>query len=108
MRASRNGDEDRERREKGRGLDGRGRQHGGFEFSRSDEAADSGEFFDARFGRRPGFRSAHTAHTAEHFAGGDHHAKVQIYLRDSYHGGGRSVTLPVPRRDAHGRMSINS
>lgn len=77
----------------------------GFEFSGSDfggaEGFDHSDFFEALFGHAGGRRGARTAF---HAAGEDRHAKIQIELRDAYHGARRSVSLRIPVMDAQGRM----
>ena len=75
----------------------------GFEFSGPGGGADPvhSDFFASLFGRRPRTGAGPTA-------GGDHHAKVQIELQDSYRGGRRTVTLRVPQSDAQGLMSLQT
>lgn len=73
-----------------------GFEFGGFEFGGGDFGmggdGDHSAFFDALFrnARRQGSRAPAPA------GGGDHHAKVQIELRDSYCGGQRSISLRTP------------
>jgi curved DNA-binding protein len=73
----------------------------GFEFSGQDaggDGADHSDFFESLFGRRG--RTAARGHP-----GSDHHAKVQIDLRDAYHGATRNISLRLPVFDAQGRPS---
>ena len=83
----------------------------GFEFSGSgpgdaaDEFAHSA-FFEALFrGQRAG-AGAGASRAPSHRAGGDHHARVQIDLEDSYRGGRRSISLRAPTADAQGRVTL--
>jgi curved DNA-binding protein len=80
----------------------------GFEFSGADagEAADldRSAFFEALFGHRAA--EGRGGRGPSRAAGGDHHAKVQIDLQDSYRGARRSITLQVPVRDAQGKLSL--
>jgi curved DNA-binding protein len=83
---------------------------GGFEFSGRDfgagEAFDHSDFFEALFGRRAAGARGRRASPA--MAGGDHHAKVVIDLRDAYRGARRTISLRVPKIDAHGRVSMEA
>lgn len=77
----------------------------GFEFSGADvggDAFDRSDFFDALFGRRARPHGGH----AMHMPGRDHHAKVQIDLRDAYLGARRTVSLRVPQMDAQGHVTL--
>ncbi len=80
----------------------------GFEFSGRDFGAGDGfdrsDFFESLFGRHGA--GAGAARSAAPRAGGDHHAKVQIALFDSYRGGRRIVTLRAPEIDAQGRVTM--
>jgi curved DNA-binding protein len=80
----------------------------GFEFSGRDFGAgpdlSHSDFFEALFGRQAA--GARGPRAAEHMAGGDHHAKVQIDLQDSYRGGRRSISLRVPQIDAQGHVTL--
>lgn len=77
----------------------------GFEFSGGGggdfQDFDRSDFFEALFGRR-----AAGARASQSMAGGDHHAKVQIDLKDSYQGARRTISLRVPQRDAQGRVAL--
>ncbi|MGB5062408.1 MAG: DnaJ C-terminal domain-containing protein [Candidatus Competibacter sp.] len=82
----------------------------GFEFSGTDFAEghrhdfNRSDFFESLFGyQATGTRGARTS---DHRTGGDHHAKVQIDLQDSYRGGHRSISLRVPKMDANGRTTM--
>ena len=80
---------------------------GGYEFNDRDAGRggnfDHSDFFETLFGRGGGTGRPHAPGQA---AGGDHHAKVQIELRDAYRGGQRSVTLRVPQMDANGHVTM--
>ena len=76
----------------------------GFEFAGGDADAgaqrDHSDFFEALFGRqRAGARRS--------AAGGDHHAKVQIDLLDSYRGAQRTISLRAPAIDAQGHVTMH-
>lgn len=80
----------------------------GFEFSGADFADghdfNRSDFFESLFGHTAtGTRSARAS---DHRAGGDHHAKVQIDLQDSYRGGHRSISLRVPKLDANWKATM--
>jgi curved DNA-binding protein len=81
----------------------------GFEFSSGADGAsatDHSDFFEALFGRAAaGMRGAHGP---VHAGGEDHHAKVQIDLMDSWHGGRRSISLQMPARDAQGNLVLQT
>jgi curved DNA-binding protein len=81
----------------------------GFEFSGAgDDAADAdrSDFFEALFGRAAaGMRGARGPF---HAGGNDHHAKVEIDLRDAWHGGRRTISLQAPVRDAEGNLSLQT
>ena len=71
----------------------------------ADEFAHSA-FFEALFrGQRAG-AGAGASRAPSHRAGGDHHARVQIDLEDSYRGGRRSISLRAPTADAQGRVTL--
>jgi curved DNA-binding protein len=73
----------------------------GFEFSGRDfgNCAEFSDFFESLFGK-----AARAQGRQAHAQGEDHHAKVQVDLRDAYHGAQRSITLSVPVVDAQGRV----
>ncbi len=79
----------------------------GFEFSGRDagtgDGGDYSDFFESLFGRRAG--PGHASQRAMHTQGQDHHAKVEIDLKDAYHGAQRSISLRMPVMDAQGRVS---
>lgn len=80
------------------GFEFSGRDFGeGHDFNRSD-------FFESLFGRQAA--GARGPRASDHRAGGDHHAKVQIDLQDSYRGGRRSISLRVPQIDASGHATM--
>ncbi|MDE2564450.1 MAG: DnaJ domain-containing protein [Burkholderiales bacterium] len=75
----------------------------GFEFSGRGDAGGGGDysdFFETLFGR------ARAGAAARPRPGGDHHAKVQIELRDAYLGARRTIALRVPVIDAAGRATL--
>ncbi|WP_020202530.1 DnaJ C-terminal domain-containing protein [Cupriavidus sp. WS] len=79
----------------------------GFEYSGGDGYAgadmDHSDFFETLFGARAaGARGAR----GTHMAGSDHHAKVQIDLRDAYRGARRTISLRVPQMDADGHVRM--
>ncbi len=78
----------------------------GFEFSGRDSGAGQGpshsDFFETLFGRQAA--GARGPRPPAHLAGGDHHAKVQIDLQDSYRGARRSISLRVPQIDPSGQV----
>jgi len=80
----------------------------GFEFSGRDfgDGPDltHSDFFEALFGRQAA--SARGPRASGRMAGGDHHAKVQIDLQDSYRGGRRTISLRVPKLDASGHVTM--
>jgi curved DNA-binding protein len=81
----------------------------GFEFTQGTGAAPNRErsdFFEALFGRAAAHRRGHGAPADA--AGDDHHAKVQIELPESYHGGRRTVSLQVPTRDSEGQLGFKT
>ncbi|WP_420991988.1 DnaJ C-terminal domain-containing protein [Cupriavidus sp. 30B13] len=77
----------------------------GFEFSGGDGYAehetDHSDFFETLFGARQG------GGRGARMAGSDHHAKVQIDLRDAYRGGRRTIALRVPQVDADGHVRMH-
>ena len=80
----------------------------GFEFSGADFADghdfNHSDFFESLFGHTA--TGTRGSRASEHRAGGDHHAKVQIDLQDSYRGGHRSISLRVPKLDANGKATM--
>jgi curved DNA-binding protein len=86
----------------------------GFEFRDfGGEGADMGgfsDFFESLFGhagRRPPARGSRTQRDFR-IRGEDHHARVVVDLEDSYKGASRSITLQVPGRDDHGRVTTRA
>ncbi|MEH6436781.1 DnaJ C-terminal domain-containing protein [Massilia sp. DD77] len=51
-------------------------------------------------------RGRHARHGGHQMRGEDIHAAVRIDLRDAYHGGSRTVSLRMPHRDGHGRVTM--
>jgi len=78
-----------------------------FEFSGNDtrtgEGADYSDFFEALFGRKTGHGKAQQQ--TRHSKGQDHHAKVEIDLKDAYHGAQRSISLRMPVMDSKGHVT---
>ena len=73
----------------------------GFEFSGAGPGAgkaDFSEFFESLFGRGAsgGFAREAPGQRGYSARGEDHHARVQIDIRDSYTGATRPITLQVP------------
>lgn len=66
----------------------------GFEFRGDGGIPD--DFFESLFGH--GFRGAEAAQAR------DHHAKLQVDLEASLHGGARTLTLRMPELDAQGHL----
>lgn len=81
----------------------------GFEYSGRGDADDArahSDFFETLFGRQAaGARGPRRSATQ---AGGDHHAKVEIELQDTYRGASRTVTLRTPQADADGRVTLTT
>jgi curved DNA-binding protein len=88
----------------------------GFEFSgggyTSADASQFSDFFEQMFGgmRGPGAGGAGAgagfAHRAFHAQGQDHHAKIEIDLRDAYAGAKRAITLRMPEVDGQGHVTV--
>ena len=80
----------------------------GFDFDSSDfgggGSSDHSDFFDALFRRQAA--GARGPRAPKHATGSDHHAKLQIDLKDSYQGGHRSISLRVPQMDAGGHLTM--
>ncbi len=95
-----------ERHRNGQQFEPPGRDSG-YEFSgrgMGDEDFSHSDFFEALFGRQAA--GARGPRSSGPRAGGDHHAKVQIDLRDAYTGGRRSITLRVPTLNTQGQMEL--
>lgn len=85
----------------------------GFEFSgggyTGGDAAQFSDFFESLFGGMRGARGGGAGGFARHefhAQGQDHHAKIEIDLRDAYSGGKRAITLRVPEVDAQGHVAV--
>jgi len=84
----------------------------GFEFSGRDAGEggigggdfDASEFFEALFGRQAAGARGPRSHGQA--AGGDHHARVQIDLKDAYQGARRTITLRMPEVDGQGQVAL--
>ena len=83
----------------------------GFDFEQGQSMPGSGgdaafsDFFESLFGRSasPFARRAATGMSTQ---GGDHHAEVEIDLREAYQGTKRTLNLRVPHRDAQGEFTM--
>lgn len=89
----------------------------GFEFSgggyTSTDASQFSDFFESLFGSMRGggarFREGAGGFGAQrefHAQGQDHHAKIEIDLRDAYSGAKRTITLRVPEVDDQGHVVV--
>jgi len=85
----------------------------GFEFSgggyTSADASQFSDFFEQMFGGMRGGRGGGAgfgAHREFHAQGQDHHAKIEIDLRDAYAGAKRAITLRMPEVDAQGHVTV--
>ncbi|NMM80213.1 molecular chaperone DnaJ [Acidovorax sp. SRB_14] len=85
----------------------------GFEFSDDGTAGDAGDFsdfFEQLFGRAARAQHAQRGHRTHggdgrHAEpGSDHHAKIELDLRDAYHGAERTIHLRGAHLDAHGHL----
>ncbi len=85
----------------------------GFEFSGAGSGANgaaNSDFFESLFGRMGGARGsggrrAGTRQRAEfNMRGEDHHAKIEIDLKDTLEGATRSISLRAPELDASGHV----
>ncbi len=80
-------------------------------FSRR-ESAEYSDFFESLFRRgfnngHPG-QASHERQQAFNTNGQDSHAKIQIDLQETYHGGERRVSLGIPEMDAKGRVTVKN
>jgi curved DNA-binding protein len=94
----------------------------GFEFSGGGytqaDASQFSDFFEEMFGGMRGARGGagfggaggggFAGHREFHAQGQDHHAKVEIDLRDAYGGAKRAITLRVPEVDAGGHVVVKN
>ncbi len=90
----------------------------GFEFSGGGytqaDASQFSDFFEQMFGGMRGGGGAgfggggagFGAHREFHAQGQDHHAKIEIDLRDAYSGAKRAITLRMPEVDAQGHVTV--
>jgi len=86
----------------------------GFEFSgggsyTEGDASQFSDFFDSLFGgaRMGGGRAGPFAgRTQFHAQGQDHHAKIEIDLRDAFTGAKRTIALRAPEVDAQGHVTL--
>jgi curved DNA-binding protein len=82
----------------------------GFEFSGGGysgaEASQFSDFFEQMFGGMRGGGGGFAGHREFHAQGQDHHAKIEIDLRDAYAGAKRAITLRVPEVDAQGHVVV--
>jgi curved DNA-binding protein len=76
----------------------------GYEFRGDGTSQDHSEFFESIFGQRA---ARHEQRNAQfNIPGEDHHAKIEIDLRDSYLGAERSIGLKMPAIDKDGRIRM--
>lgn len=76
----------------------------GYEFRGDGASQDHSEFFESIFGQRA---SRHEQRNTQFdIPGEDHHAKIEIDLRDSYLGAERSIGLKMPAIDQDGRIRM--
>lgn len=87
------------------GFEFRGRDASAAGAGGAGDGADYSDFFESLFGRRAGAGAAHASRQARQTQGQDHHAKVEIDLKDAYHGAQRSISLRMPAMDAQGHVS---
>jgi curved DNA-binding protein len=85
----------------------------GFEFSgggyTNTDASQFSDFFEQMFGGMRGARgggASFGAHREFHAQGQDHHAKIEIDLRDAFSGAKRAITLRVPEVDPQGHVVV--
>ena len=88
----------------------------GFEYSgRGFEGADASQFsdfFEQMFGgirgRAGGAGGGFRAQREHNAQGRDHHAKIEIPLRDAYTGAQRTITLRMPETDPQGHVTVKN
>lgn len=98
----------------------------GFEFSGGGytqaDASQFSDFFEELFGGMRGGRGGHAGFGGAgferggggfsqrefHMQGQDHHAKIEIDLRDAYSGAKRAITLRVPEVDGTGHVVVKN
>jgi curved DNA-binding protein len=85
----------------------------GFEFSgggyTEGDPSQFSDFFDSLFGdaRMGGGQGGPFARRAQfHAEGQDHHAKIEIDLRDAFTGSKRTITLRTPKVDSEGHVGL--
>ena len=85
----------------------------GFEFSgggyTNTDASQFSDFFEQMFGGMRGARGGGASfgeHREFHAQGQDHHAKIEIDLRDAFSGAKRAITLRVPEVDPQGHVVV--
>lgn len=80
----------------------------GFEYTGAPDgsARDHSEFFEAIFGRAGRSRPQPHERAAFKARGEDHHARIQIDLRDAFEGATRQITLRMPDIDAEGHVRV--
>jgi curved DNA-binding protein len=85
----------------------------GFEFSgggqAEGDATQFSDFFDSLFGgarMRGGPGGPFAGRAQFHAQGQDHHAKIEIDVRDAFTGGKRTITLRAPEVDAEGHVGL--
>ncbi|RJG27754.1 DnaJ C-terminal domain-containing protein [Massilia cavernae] len=72
---------------------------GGYHFG----GGDASDFFSELFGR--GMRGGARGGAGFKMRGEDIHASITITLQDAYNGASRTITMRVPERDTHGRIT---
>ena len=80
----------------------------GYEFRGDGASQDHSEFFDSIFGQRAsrGDARGEARNTQFNIPGEDHHAKIEIELRDTYLGAQRNIGLKMPTINQDGRMTM--
>ncbi len=82
----------------------------GFEFSgggytEADQEAFS-DFFESLFGQARSGRTRYQGSREFHAPGQDHHARIEIALKDAYDGATRQIGLHAPQVDPAGHVSV--
>lgn len=88
----------------GSGFEFRGPGARHFEFE--GDAGEFSDFFSSLFGQRP--RPGAGAHEARHRAGRDHHARIDIDLKEAYQGTTRTLELKRPVVTADGHVELTT
>ena len=83
----------------------------GFEYSGAAANGDAGassDFFESLFGRMGQHGDMFRGNADIRARGEDHHAKIEIDVRDSFTGVTRSISLRAPHIDASGRVTMRN